>query len=85
MKYSLRSLMIVVTLVAVCLAGWGSHRKFCLERSARHEYLSIPNVGANMVAAVERTKRHRRLTEQYRSAVWQPWLRFWIVDEEKAP
>jgi hypothetical protein len=82
MKYSLRSLFIVVTLAGVCLAVWATHRKLCLERASMHQTLAIPNVGADMNAAIARSQRHQRLSAQYRSAVWQPWLRLWIDDKE---
>jgi hypothetical protein len=39
MKYSLRSLMIVVTLVCVCagiVVPWQKHRQLCLERAQLH-------------------------------------------------
>jgi hypothetical protein len=35
MFYSLRSLMIVVTLTAMIL-GWWNHRRFCLENADKH-------------------------------------------------
>lgn len=80
MKNSLRSLMLVVALVALVM-GWWAHRSFCLERAAYYaERSDVLNIkfrpkGDALDAFYKRTER------EYRRAVWQPWLRP-LIDEK---
>jgi hypothetical protein len=63
MKYSLRSLFLVVTLIAVLLGG----RIESLRRHAvYHEKLSGPDLDLT-------TTYHRQLAEAYRKAMLRPW------------
>ena len=33
----------------------------------------------------ERSEYHKRMTDAYRRAIWQPWLRFWIDETPPEP
>ena len=77
MKYSLRSLMIVVTLVCVVVGG----RIEFLRRQAefyeqRIEYV-VPGRSKGKTRVVV-SMRHRTLAERYRKAMFRPWT---FVDE----
>jgi hypothetical protein len=91
MKYSLRSLMIVVTLVAVVAAFVG--RASYLERQAvahEREYEAIFEKicppedikGTNTRQYMKIMKHHRLLADAYRKSIWRPWL---VVRETPAP
>ena len=64
MKYSLRSLMIVVTLICVMLGGRIEHLR---RHAVYHENLSRrPDLDLT-------TSYHRRLAAAYREAMLRPW------------
>jgi Tfp pilus assembly protein PilV len=89
MKYSLRSLMIVVTLACVLLGGVMGRIEY-LRRWAvfhdseqarqliqwRHEYESLANgsgSAASEAREAERYFHHKLLARQYRQAAYRPW------------
>ena len=83
MKYSLRSLMIVVTLAAIA-CGWWSHRRYCLDREHSH-VLQHLDAFTQDEPMREKSLFHEKIANEYRRAVWLPWERLWIDDREKAP
>jgi len=93
MKYSLRSLMIVVTLVATCIGvvtGWWNHRRFCREQAFKHVKASAHafydlalRADTNLTSEEKKllglkNDYHTRLANAYDHAVWRPWERMWI-------
>lgn len=89
MKYSLRSLIIGITLFCVCLPIWLNHRRYCLSKVNHHSLHSSPMISFSTAEALakerDRKLRHVTLAGEYRRAVWMPWLRLWIDDQEPAP
>ena len=87
MKYSLRSLMIVITVFGVCLPVWLNHRRYCLDRASEHRMRAVPNVGFPRLIDEQKVewRRHERIAGEYRRALWMPWLRFWIDDRGPTP
>jgi hypothetical protein len=83
MKYSLRSLMIVVTLICVCLPIWLNHRRYCLDRAHSHDLESLATLSGTltMMTADNRGEWHDSMANDYRRAVWMPWLRLGIKDD----
>ena len=100
MKYSLRSLMILVTLAAIGM-GWWNHCRFCLRHADECDkrcskfFLEAMNLGEycgtpredeeqrkidDAVSEYGRLqKREHKRSQEYRLAVWRPWLR-WTLD-----
>ena len=97
MKYSLRSLMLVVTLAAV-LVGYWRHCAFCFERANANSPLIIWSGGGDrrtgdpgdhgyqrrIEHAEERFAKQQEIAAAYRRAIWLPWERIWI-DEALPP
>ncbi len=83
MKYSLRSLIVVVTLAAIACAWWG-HRRYCLDREHSHVRQHLDAISQNEPMR-EKSLFHEKIANEYRRAVWLPWERLWIDDREKAP
>ena len=101
MKYSLRSLMVGLTLACVLLGLWWNHRRECLRAAENCEYMSrvyMQNArnagrysGPTLEPTIEReiglvVAENQRAcgvevqrAEQYRQAIWRPWLRFSIA------
>lgn len=89
MRYSLRSLMIVVALIAVPL-GWWSNRVICGKRAwYYYEQACDEDVQHNNVCSHDLTihqsdrlkelsKHHLRLCNLYIHAVNRPWEMWWI-------
>jgi hypothetical protein len=98
MRFSLRSLMLVVTMAAVFMGFWGVHWRTCLTREREHVEKAnrlderardeALNSALNILQGVvidqyERQARdHRALAAEYREAIWRPWNRLWI-DESR--
>ena len=96
MKYSLRSMMIVVSLAAIPL-GWWTNRRDCLERAevlfdqAIKEMMDSGNPCDNGLT-VHKSKWLARLSghhmsnaQSYRRAAYRPWERLWIKERPPAP
>jgi hypothetical protein len=87
-QFSLRTLMVAVG-VAALVATWWNHRSYCLTRAGVHELYAIPIVtqldSTFLGLPKEETLRHKRIAGEYRRAIWMPWLRLWIDDQEVAP
>ena len=96
MKYSLRSLMIVVTLASVA-AAYAGNVIYCQKQAASHdreaqvigERLCPTGLVVHQYADMNERRRdgklsnhHQQLAEEYRRAAWQPWL---IIRETPAP
>ncbi len=96
MKYSLRSLMIVVTLASVA-AAYAGNVVYCQKQATSHEReanaiaerLCNTRMPAHVYADLKSRRRdhdlylhHADLTEAYQKAVWQPWL---IIRETPNP
>ena|SRR5436190_21682928 len=94
MKYSLRSLMIVVTLVCVVVGG---RIEYLRRRAVYHEQEATnwyrynfanfendtpPSFSEKEAAESMAFLSHSSLAEEYRRAVFRPWL---IVDEGRFP
>jgi|SRR6185436_14217788 len=89
MKYSLRSLMIVVTVTAVPLGAVAARREYLRQRSFYHE-----REAARLVLRPDGQSEyqdeldivwieyHRKLGEEYRRAVSCPWI---TIDESNRP
>ena len=94
MKYSVRSLMIVVTLAAVAAGAVGAcrgHRQFCRERSNFHYDIAAKSTeelynyrfpDGEQERWKAKIDSHCRLGEIYDHAIWRPWERLWIDDRE---
>ena len=96
MKYSLRSLMIVVTLVGVVLGGAAQVRRVIYLRYNAKEHRALARqlpemrweIGlgedtAKNNAALKRVQnRHVELSLAYERAVYRPWI---TIDESKFP
>ena len=93
MKYSLRSLMIVVTLVCVVLGGVMGRVEYLRRRGAFHdrekamhlaqwrqEYESRPEAWLDRERALY--FHHKVLAIQYREAIYRPWT---LIDETATP
>lgn len=91
MRYSLRSLIIVVTIAAIPL-GWWNHRNVCLARSeslfelAMKEKMASGNP-CDSGLTVHKSKwletlsaHHFSNARMYRRAAYRPWERLWISD-----
>ncbi len=91
MKYSLRSLMIGMAIIAVPL-GWWSNRAICLQRAEFYSY-EADKGWTQMQSRIacdpiftrhecnrlgELSKHHRRLSSLYRHAANRPWEAWWI-------
>ena len=90
MTYSLRSLMIFVTLVCVVLGGVMGRVEYLRRWAICHDGVAdklCEEINAGLYPAVEEQMgatlemvRHDRLTKQYERAVYRPWI---IVDENQ--
>ena len=87
MKYSLRSLMIVVTLVCVVLGGVG--RIASMRGLAAHHDAVAETIHGTIAAQGDLPPslhqhpletHHRLLAEEYRRAIYRPWS---LIDESK--
>jgi len=76
MKYSLRSLFLVVTLIAIA-CGWWGHRRYCLDRERWHVHQYIDAISQNEPMR-ENSLFHEKVANDYRRALWMPWVRLWI-------
>ena len=82
MKYSLRSLMIVVTLVCVVLGGRTAYLRqwavFHQAEAKRHfAYFEKDSMSLEGVQHIRRVDQHLTLAKRFESAVNHPWV---IVD-----
>jgi hypothetical protein len=87
MKYSLRSLMVAVTLICVALGVWAGRVEYLRRWAAFHEReaekfrhlesQSAQEIFDNLVSEIE----HESLAIAYRKAVYRPWT---SVDENQA-
>jgi len=82
MKYSLRSLFLVVTLAAIA-CGWWVHRRYCLDRELWHVRRHLDALTQNEPMR-EKSVFHQKVANDYRRALWMPWVRLWI-DETPPP
>jgi hypothetical protein len=88
MKYSLRSLMIVVALASVA-AAYAGNAIYCQSQAAFHEReamvigerLCPTGPVVHQYADMNEIRRdgrlsnhHQQLAEEYRKAAWQPWI-----------
>jgi len=74
MKYSLRSLMIVVTLVAVVLGGRIEYlRRWALYHENQASIFGRAGAGFTFLA-----ENHDVQARAYRQAIWRPWT---VIDE----
>src|SRR4051812_33953364 len=96
MKYSLRSLMMVVTVAAVFIGLWGENWRTCTARQREHAQradqldekaraeveLAITSTAylLGFEAHKRQAREHRCLALEYRQAIWQPWKRWWIEE-----
>jgi hypothetical protein len=88
MKYSLRTLMIVVTLACVVLGGamgrveylrrWAVYHDQMADKLCEGINVGLYPAGEEQAEATLAMVRHDRLTKQYERAVYRPWT---IVDE----
>jgi hypothetical protein len=96
MKFSLRSLILVVTVAAVLIGLWGENWRTCRMREREHaeqaeqldenvqaELMTLSGSGFLLPELQRQAHEHHRLAAEYRQAIWQPWKRWWI--EEPAP
>jgi len=94
MRYSLRSLMIVVTLASVASA-YAGNAIYCHKQATFHErevdslMVRLCPTGPSVYTNSEEIRHdlklrrhHGRLLDAYRNAVWQPWV---IVRETPSP
>jgi len=96
MKYSLRSLMIVVAIAALPL-GWWNNRCVCLERA---DVLFYEGMKESMAShnpcdsglTVHKSKwlemlsaHHLSNAGKYRHAAYRPWERLWIWESSPDP
>ena len=83
-QFSLRTLLIFMTFIGVATRVWWNHRCYCENQAARHELYALSgsfSMGSYKLMAA-RSSRAEKLAIEYRRAVWLPWLRLWIDDEE---
>ena len=88
MKYSLRSLMIVVTLLCMLLGGVMGRVEYLRRWAVFHDRIAdklceginvgLYSAGEEQIAATLAMVRHDKLTKQYERAVYRPWT---TVDE----
>jgi hypothetical protein len=96
MKFSLRSLMIVVAIAAIPFAWW-NNRQVCLERAgflfeqAIKEKMASGNP-CDSGLTVNKSKwleslsaHHMSNVKSYRSAAYRPWERLWIRELPPEP
>jgi hypothetical protein len=96
MKYSLRSLIWVVTVAAVLIGLWGENWRTCRMREREHAEqadqldeqvrAALITRSASILLLPELARQageHHALAAEYRQAIWQPWKR-WSI-EEPAP
>ena len=94
MKYSLRSLMIVVTLACVA-AAYAGNVAYYQKQAAFHErevdalMVRLCPTGPSVYTSSEEIRRdlklrnyHGRLMDAYRNAAWKPWV---VIREAPAP
>jgi hypothetical protein len=86
-QFSLRTLLIFMTFIGVATPAWWSHRCYCETQAARHYLESAPLMVSHKLVAAKSSRaqeslRAQKLAIEYRRAVWLPWLRPWIEDEE---
>jgi hypothetical protein len=98
MKYSLRSLLLVVTVAAVLIGLWGENWRFCRTREREHaeqagqleEQINYAMTYTGFYirpldpALHQQALHHRSLEVEYRQAIWQPWKRQWIDESPPA-
>jgi len=90
MKYSLRSLMIAVTVVCVVLGLLGARVEY-LRRWADFHHRKVEALGANFKEShgLERDRLfdavwyHNAMEDRYRDAIYRPWTR--VDNSEPAP
>src|SRR5687767_7580358 len=88
MKYSLRSLMLVVTLVCVALGSvmgrveylrlWAVFHDRIADKLCEGINVGLYSAGEGQVEATLAMVRHDKLSKQYKRAVYRPWV---VVDE----
>ena len=87
-QFSLKTMLVVVTLVALG-AAWWNHRNFCLDRADKLEEIGV-EYHAHRVIESNNDALSRKCgdladdclwqSKQYRLAVWRPWIRASIAE-----
>mgnify|MGYP001610326722 FL=1 len=80
-QFSLRTLLFSMTFIGVAMPVWWNHRCYCENQATRHYLESAPRMYSHKLVAAK-SSRAQELAIEYRRAVWLPWLRLWIEDEE---
>ena len=86
-QFSLRTLLIFMAFIGVAAPVWWNHRCYC-ENQANEYYLrGAPLMVSHKLMTAKSSRaqeslRAQKIAIEYRRAVWLPWLRLWIEDEE---
>lgn len=81
-QFSLRALLIFMTFTGAAMPVWWNHRCYCENQADRHYWKSVPRMYSHHNEMTAESSRAQELAIEYRRAVWLPWLRLWIEDEE---